>query len=643
MHFDQPIIDGYLALGQVDDNTPASVATYGQLYIKETGGNLFYLGPNGSPAETNLLGFVPYTGASSAVSLGNNTLTITLTSGNSTAITTTGYGTGYGGSFTGGGNGKGIYATAGGGNNIGVQGVGTGNQPGGYFNSTGTGNGSVGTDPSGNASGILGHYKDSSNADGVYGQGYGTGAGGYFTGGNAGTGITVASGGSSYAGVSVTTGGIVAGTPTSGNMGTGTVNATGLYVNGTAVGTGTVTGSSSANYLAFWNGTSSLSGSSNLQWNTGTNNILSVAQSGVSLSANSTLLSVNYSGSNSLSTYALRGAQIQAAANSTGSGSSLIGLDVQTNANNAAGTIAYLYGANVSVSSNTTGGTSNYQYGLYISSGVTNATVNNLYGMFVNSPIAGTVGTFIGASYGNPTFNSSYSPSGNMSGIIGTFTSYNGTSTGINFTVASTGTGNVQGLNLTAQTSGTSNQLEGLHVYCSAAGASTTNYGVNVYPATVGTNYGVYVQPTAVTGTPTNLYGLYVGALSGATNNYAIYTGGGNIVASAGQIASTPAAGASQTPSGTTVTINWNTGNLQTINLSSASGNVAVTLSNGVTGASYCIKVIQGANSRNLTWTGVKWVGGTVPTITTTNGAVDVLSFIYDGANYYGGYLQALS
>ena len=69
------------------------------------------------------------------------------------------------------------------------------------------------------------------------------------------------------------------------------------------------------------------------------------------------------------------------------------------------------------------------------------------------------------------------------------------------------------------------------------------------------------------------------------------------------------------TPAGTTQTVDFNNGNIQTINLGSATGNVTLTLSNPVAGATYVLKVIQGANSRNIVWPeAVKWSGGTTPT-----------------------------
>lgn len=45
----------------------------------------------------------------------------------------------------------------------------------------------------------------------------------------------------------------------------------------------------------------------------------------------------------------------------------------------------------------------------------------------------------------------------------------------------------------------------------------------------------------------------------------------------------------------------------------------------------------DGTGSRTATWPAtVKWVGASAPTLTATGGAVDVISFYYDGTNYYG-------
>jgi hypothetical protein len=90
------------------------------------------------------------------------------------------------------------------------------------------------------------------------------------------------------------------------------------------------------------------------------------------------------------------------------------------------------------------------------------------------------------------------------------------------------------------------------------------------------------------------------------------------------------------TPTGTTQTIDFATGNIQTLNLSSATGTVTLTFTNVVAGGSYALKIIQGATARTLTWpTGTKWPGGTPITLSTNSGAIDLVTLFYDGTSYY--------
>lgn len=77
------------------------------------------------------------------------------------------------------------------------------------------------------------------------------------------------------------------------------------------------------------------------------------------------------------------------------------------------------------------------------------------------------------------------------------------------------------------------------------------------------------------------------------------------------------------------------------IQKSTLTGSVTYTLSNPVTGATYLIKIVQGASSYTVTWPGsVLWAGGTGPTITTTNGKTDLVNLYYDGTSYYGSFSQ---
>lgn len=89
-------------------------------------------------------------------------------------------------------------------------------------------------------------------------------------------------------------------------------------------------------------------------------------------------------------------------------------------------------------------------------------------------------------------------------------------------------------------------------------------------------------------------------------------------------------------------------GNSGTLNISFAAGNIVnltlnanttLAFSNAVIGT-YIIQVTQGATGANvLTYpASVKWSGGTAPTLTTTVGKTDILTFYYDGTNFFGTY-----
>jgi hypothetical protein len=94
------------------------------------------------------------------------------------------------------------------------------------------------------------------------------------------------------------------------------------------------------------------------------------------------------------------------------------------------------------------------------------------------------------------------------------------------------------------------------------------------------------------------------------------------------------------TTAGTTATVDWNNGNAQIFDIQGSSGNVTVTLSNPKAGASYVLKVIQGSTARTVTYSPVpKHAGGTAYVATTTNDAVDLCTWLYDGSSYLGSCL----
>ena len=98
------------------------------------------------------------------------------------------------------------------------------------------------------------------------------------------------------------------------------------------------------------------------------------------------------------------------------------------------------------------------------------------------------------------------------------------------------------------------------------------------------------------------------------------------------------------TPTGTTENIDWNNGNFAVLDLSSATGDVTLTLSNAKAGASYFIKIIQGATARDVVFPStVKFAGQTAPytlDVTATNGAVDAVSLAFDGTDFIANFSQ---
>lgn len=82
----------------------------------------------------------------------------------------------------------------------------------------------------------------------------------------------------------------------------------------------------------------------------------------------------------------------------------------------------------------------------------------------------------------------------------------------------------------------------------------------------------------------------------------------------------------------------WNVANGYNATIT-LTGNRTLSITNAIAGEYYTLKVVQdGTGSRTLTMPGgtkVANAGGGVVTLTTTAGAIDLLTFYYDGSNYY--------
>jgi len=88
---------------------------------------------------------------------------------------------------------------------------------------------------------------------------------------------------------------------------------------------------------------------------------------------------------------------------------------------------------------------------------------------------------------------------------------------------------------------------------------------------------------------------------------------------------------------GTAQTLSLTSGTVQTATLT---GNCTFTMPTATAGKSFILLLKSGAGSFTGTFTGVKWSGGTAPTITATASKMDILTFTSDGTNWYGSFIQ---
>jgi hypothetical protein len=89
--------------------------------------------------------------------------------------------------------------------------------------------------------------------------------------------------------------------------------------------------------------------------------------------------------------------------------------------------------------------------------------------------------------------------------------------------------------------------------------------------------------------------------------------------------------------SSTAITLDLANGTVQIITLT---GNATINMPTATSGKSFIMFLKQDATgSRSVTWSTVKWAGGTAPTITATASRQDIFSFFADGTNWYGATL----
>lgn len=82
---------------------------------------------------------------------------------------------------------------------------------------------------------------------------------------------------------------------------------------------------------------------------------------------------------------------------------------------------------------------------------------------------------------------------------------------------------------------------------------------------------------------------------------------------------------------GATPSFNWSLGAIASITLSTTTTINSSNFSAALAGQTFTL--IMNCASHTVTWTGIKWAGGTGPTVST---GTDIYTFFYDGSNYYG-------
>jgi len=94
--------------------------------------------------------------------------------------------------------------------------------------------------------------------------------------------------------------------------------------------------------------------------------------------------------------------------------------------------------------------------------------------------------------------------------------------------------------------------------------------------------------------------------------------------------------------SGTTQTLSLTSGTVQTVTMT---GNCTFTMPTATAGKSFILICTQdGTGSRTATFTGVKFAGGTPPTLTTTaTTGIDIISFVANGTSWFGTAAQAFA
>lgn len=295
---------------------------------------------------------------------------------------------------------------------------------------------------------------------------------------------------------------------------------------------------------------------------------------------------------------------------------------------------------------NTTGTAANVTGTVAVANGGTGVTTSTGTGNVVLStsptlvtPVLGTPtsGNFSTGTFTWPTFNQN--TTGTAAGLSATLAVTSGgtgvtTSTGSGSVVLSTSPTLVTPI-LGTPTSG---NLE--NCTFPALNQNTTGTAANVTGIVAVANGGTNASAAGITAF-NNITGYTASGATGTTSTNIVFSTSPTITTPTitGYIETAPTAA----NSGTSATLDISSG---TVLRYTMTGNCTFTMPTSPTaGQSFILILTQdGTGGRTAVFTGVKWPAATAPTITTTaTTGRDILTFVYDGTNWYGTAAQAFA
>lgn len=247
--------------------------------------------------------------------------------------------------------------------------------------------------------------------------------------------------------------------------------------------------------------------------------------------------------------------------------------------------------------------------------------------------IAGTVGTGVNSfSAGTTGFTPSTGTTGAVT-LAGTLATANG---GTNLTSFTSG-GAVYATSTSALTTGTLPTTAGGTALTSFTSGGAL-YATSTSALTTGT------LPVASGGTGITSFGTgvatWLGTPSSANLAAAVTgeTGSGALVFGTAPALGNPTVTnyvetAYSANSSTAITLDLANGTVQNITLT---GSPTITMPTAALGKSFILYLRTGSGSYSVTWSTVKWAGGTAPTVTSTASRMDIYSFFADNSNWYG-------